>query len=69
MDNIKETLYDWNHLIERQVTKDERFGDLIQQNDDSGKNQQLDVFILEHIFNLIGFRCQCSGVRTVDFDT
>jgi hypothetical protein len=26
------------------------FGELIQQNDNSGKDHQLDVFILQHIF-------------------
>jgi hypothetical protein len=43
------------------VTDDKRFGELIQQNDNSGKNHQLDVFIFEHFLQLC--RCQISGVR------
>ena len=63
MGNIEKPWYDRNHFINRQIPKDERFGNLIQQNDDSGKNQQLDVFILQHIFisKVQGFRVLRSG--------
>ena len=67
MRNIEESWYDRNHFINRQVTKDERFGNLIQKNDDSGENQQLDVFILEHIFisKVQGFRVLRSEFEAV----
>ena len=63
MGNIEEPRYDRNCFINRQVTKDEHFGNLIQKNDNSSENQQLDIFILKHIFisKVLGFRVLRSG--------
>ena len=69
MGDIEDPPHDWNCLMKRNVTDDERFGELIQQNDNSGKNNQFDVFIFLHILHYIGFRFRVSGVSkqmTVD---
>jgi hypothetical protein len=63
MSDIEESPHDGNRLIKRNVTQDERFGELIQQNDNSGKNHQLDIFILQHIFCFKRFRVLRSEVQ------
>ena len=50
MSDIEEPPHDWNCMMKRNVTDDKRFGELVQQNDHSGKNHQLDIFIFEHVF-------------------
>jgi hypothetical protein len=49
--------------MKRNVTDDERFGELIQQNDNSGKNNQFDVFIFQHIFASKGSEVLGSAFR------
>jgi hypothetical protein len=73
MGDIEEPPHDWNCLTKRNMTYDKRFGELIQQNDNSGKNNQFDIFIFQHIFAskgsevlgsgfcVQGFRAQASG--------
>jgi hypothetical protein len=50
MGNVKETIYNRYVMIKWQVTQDEPFGELIQQNNSPGDNHQLYVFVLQHIF-------------------
>jgi len=63
MRDIEESTHDWNCLVKRNVTDDKRFGELVQQNDDSGKNDQLDIFIFQHFFVSKGSKVHRSKVQ------
>jgi hypothetical protein len=48
--DVKETLYNGYVRIKWQVTQDEPFAELIQQNNDPGDNHQLYILVVKHIF-------------------
>ena len=48
--DVKETIYYGYVIIKWQVTQNQPFGELIQQNNSPGDNHQLYIFVLQHIF-------------------
>ena len=64
MGDVKEAVDHGNVVIKWQVAQDKPFGELIQQNNRSGDNDQLCVFVLRHFFisKGSGFCVQGSGL-------
>jgi len=51
--DVKEAFYDRYGLIERQVSQDETFAELIQQDNNPADNHQFDIFVFQHLFSVV----------------
>jgi hypothetical protein len=63
MGDVKEAFYDRYGLVKRQITQDECFSELIQQNDHPADNHQFDIFVFQHLFISKGSEVLRSGFK------
>jgi hypothetical protein len=66
--DVKKTIYYGYVIIKWQVTQNQPFGELIQQNNNPGNNYQLYVFVFQHIF-LKGSEVLGSAFRVYRFQS